>query len=191
MNACKVLLRKLYKAFLKYGRLADLLKFTYHLVEELEKERLVSHPNIHPSVILNGYNITITRLDKTKIGEGSGLHGDTYLETEAGLTIGRYVHIGRGLTIVTTNHNYRSTQSIPYDDVYIYKPVIIEDFVWIGAEVCIVPGVTVGEGAIVGMGAVVTEDVPACSVVGGNPARILGYRDQQVFEKLKEQRRFF
>jgi acetyltransferase-like isoleucine patch superfamily enzyme len=69
-------------------------------------------------------------------------------------------------------------------------PVVIEDFVWLGARVTILPGVRIGEGAIVQMGAVVTKDVPPYAVVGGSPAKILKYRDQARFEQLKANGKF-
>jgi acetyltransferase-like isoleucine patch superfamily enzyme len=55
----------------------------------------------------------------------------------------------------------------------ICKPVKIGNGVWIGANVTILPGVTVGENAVIAAGAVVTKDVPANSIVGGNPARVI------------------
>lgn len=58
------------------------------------------------------------------------------------------------------------------------QAVVISDDVWIGTRVIILPGVTVGRGAIVGAGAVVTKDVPEYAIVGGNPARIIRYRGQ-------------
>ena len=57
-----------------------------------------------------------------------------------------------------------------------YKPVIISNDVWIGGRVIILPGISVGEGAIVAAGAVVTKDVPSYSIVAGNPAVIKKYR---------------
>lgn len=56
------------------------------------------------------------------------------------------------------------------------KPVIIEDNVWIGARVCILPGVTIGEGSVIGACAVVPKSVPPYSVVIGNPARVVKTR---------------
>ncbi|MEH7581800.1 DapH/DapD/GlmU-related protein, partial [Priestia megaterium] len=56
------------------------------------------------------------------------------------------------------------------------EPVIIEDRVWIGARCIILPGVTIGKGATVGAGAVVTKDVPPYTVVAGNPAKVVKYK---------------
>ena len=71
------------------------------------------------------------------------------------------------------------------DQELLTLPVYIGDDVWIGAKANIVPGVTIGDGAVVAMCAVVTKDVPSCAVVGGNPAKILKYRDVEVYNKLK------
>lgn len=56
------------------------------------------------------------------------------------------------------------------------KPVVIGDDVWIGARVIILPGVTVGKGAVLGAGTVVARDVPEWAVVVGNPARVVKFR---------------
>jgi acetyltransferase-like isoleucine patch superfamily enzyme len=176
---------------LKYSGIAQVIRITNNLLQEIEKIRVRERADIHSSVVFHGYNIIIRHPENVRIGEGSALHGDTYLEAYGGIQIGRYVHIAKGLTIFTTNHNYRSTRSIPYDKTSIPSPVTIEDFAWIGANVNIVPGVTIGEGAIVGMGAVVVKDVPKYAIVGGNPAEILGFRDQKTFEDLKIRGKYF
>jgi acetyltransferase-like isoleucine patch superfamily enzyme len=95
------------------------------------------------------------------------------------------------LTIFFSNHNYNSALSIPYDAMNVEKPVIIKDFVWCGVNVTIVPGVTVEEGAVIGAGSVVTKDVPDYAIIGGNPAKILKYRDIELFKKLKEEKKFY
>ena len=69
--------------------------------------------------------------------------------------------------------------------------ITIKDFVWLGANVTIVPGITIGEGAVVGAGSVVTKDVPDCAVVGGNPAKILKYRNKEKFYDLKKQGKYY
>lgn len=126
-----------------------------------------------------------------KIDKTSHLKSGTFIEAQGGVTIGRYFHVGRGLTIFSGNHDYESSESIPYGSKSILKPVVIEDFVWCGANVTILPGVKIGEGAIVGAGSVVVKDVPKYAVVAGNPAKVLKYRNIEQFEKLKQQGKFF
>ena len=63
------------------------------------------------------------------------------------------------------------------------KPVHIKRNVWIGVNVTILPGVTIGENAVVGAGAVVTKDVPDNAVVVGNPARVIRYLNADKFVK--------
>lgn len=84
-----------------------------------------------------------------------------------GITIGNNVQIGPHVTIVTDNHDFH--------DRYVLKcrSVVLEDNVWIGAGATIMPGVRVGKNAIIAGGAVVTKDVPADTIVGGNPARVI------------------
>ena len=84
-----------------------------------------------------------------------------------GIWLGDRVQIGPHVTIVTDNHDFENR------NVLRCKPVHIESGVWIGANVTILPGVTIGENAIVAAGAVVTKDVPANSIVGGNPAKVI------------------
>ena len=68
--------------------------------------------------------------------------------------------------------------------------VIIDDFVWIGSDVTISGNVHIGEGAIIAIGSVVVKDVPRCAIVGGNPAKLIKYRDIERFEKLKSEGKF-
>jgi acetyltransferase-like isoleucine patch superfamily enzyme len=129
-------------------------------------------------------------LRKFEIHSTSHLKSDTFIECSGGVKIGKYFHTGKGLTIFSTNHNYNSIVAVPYDDVSIDKPVEICDCVWFGANVSVVPGVTIGSGAVVGMGSVVTRDVPSGAIVGGNPAVIIGHRDMAIFQKLVNEERF-
>ena len=86
--------------------------------------------------------------------------------------------------LITENHNYEGSK-IPYDSTYIRKEIRIEDFVWFGTRVTVIGNVRIGEGAIIGACSVVTKDVPPLAIVGGNPAKVIKYRDKAHFYKLK------
>lgn len=104
--------------------------------------------------------------------------------------IGSYFHSGQECLIITGIHNYDFGKSIPYDETEITKDVIIEDFVWFGSRVTILPGVTIGEGAIIQAGAVVTKSIPKYSIAGGNPAIVFKMRNIEHFENLKRMKKF-
>ena len=84
-----------------------------------------------------------------------------------GITMDDNVQIGPHVTIVTDNHDLQNRYVLKCRSVHIGKNA------WIGADATIMPGVTVGENAVVAGGAVVTKDVPANAVVGGNPAKVI------------------
>jgi maltose O-acetyltransferase len=93
------------------------------------------------------------------------------------LKIGNDVMIGPDVMIFTQNHR-NDRLDIPMRlQTDPKRQVVIEDDVWIAARVIVLPGVTIHKGAIVGAGAVVTKDVPEYAVVGGNPAKVIKYRD--------------
>lgn len=105
--------------------------------------------------------------------------------------IGDYFHSGEDIVIFTQDHNWGSeATAIPYDKVRIRKKVTIGSFVWIGYGVTIMGGVSIGEGVIIGAGAVVTKDVPPMAIVGGNPAKVIGLRNEIEFNKLKQKGKF-
>lgn len=106
------------------------------------------------------------------------------------VTFGDYFHSGFGCLIETQSHNYEGTM-IPYDLTFKRYEVHIGDFVWLGDRVLICGNVTIGEGAIVAAGSVVVKDVPPCAIVGGNPAKIIKYRDIDHFNELKQEKSYF
>lgn len=112
---------------------------------------------------------------------------------EGGIRIGQGSIISHNVEIWTTNHHFKGDdlQFLPYDKKFIYKPVIIEDNVWIGSRVIITPGATIGEGCVVGAGAVVTKDLPPCTIAGGNPAKKIGERDKEQYERLKAEGKIY
>lgn len=97
---------------------------------------------------------------------------------------GDNLHAAKGLRILTSYHNY-SGQKIPYDETVIVKNVTIGDNVWIGLDVIILGGVTIGEGVIIQAGSVVSKSLPPFAIAGGNPAVAFKFRDVEHYEKLK------
>ena len=111
--------------------------------------------------------------NELELGDGSFL-GRASLYCTGGVKIGRNVNVSDGAVIVTAKHDVNS----PTFEAK-YEPITIEDWAWIATNAIVLAGVTIGEGAIVAAGAVVTKDVPAYSIVGGNPAKVIGERKKQ------------
>jgi len=100
----------------------------------------------------------------------TGNHNLTILDIRE-VHIGNHVMIGPGTLITTVTHplDYRRRREY----VASAQPVTIEDDVWIGGNVTLLPGVTIGQGSVVAAGAVVTKDVPPRTLVGGVPAKVI------------------
>ncbi len=111
---------------------------------------------------------------KVSIGKGTVINHGCLLYTTGGLVIGENVSISSGVWLVTGTHDMNDPQFVD-----LYKPIIIGDYVWIGMRATILAGITIGEGAVVMAGAVVTHDVPPYAVVGGVPARVISQRKLQ------------
>lgn len=105
------------------------------------------------------------------------------------VVFGNNFHSGIECMIITSNHNYEG-EAIPYDHTNILKKIIIEDNVWFGNRVIVAGNVTIGEGAIIAAGSVVVKDVPKYAIVGGNPAKVIKYRNINHYLELKEKRCF-
>jgi maltose O-acetyltransferase len=85
--------------------------------------------------------------------------------------IGNHVMIGPNVQLYTAAHDLRAEPR--NRGIEVAKPITIEDNVWIGGGAIVLPGVRIGRNAVVGAGAVVSRDVPANTVVAGNPARVI------------------
>ena len=109
------------------------------------------------------------------IGDNSGV--GINCEVNGLVTIGNNVMMGPEVVIYSQSHKYDRTD-IPMCEQGFDNPkeVVIEDDVWLGRRVIIMPGVHIGKGSIIGAGAVVTKDIPEYSVAGGVPARVIKKR---------------
>jgi acetyltransferase-like isoleucine patch superfamily enzyme len=106
------------------------------------------------------------------IGERFSLDGRKQLKGSAGgLKIGDHVDMASEVMIWTSQHDIHAEDMAPIE-----AKVVVEDYVFIGPRSIILPGVTIGEGAIVGAGAVVTKNVEPMTIVGGVPAKEIGKR---------------
>lgn len=151
---------------------------------------------VAPTAILGGANeieaparlFGDVRLNRSKVGAYTSISPGALVNDAS---IGRYCSIGHQCEIGPTQHptNWLTTASVPFSNTFMQKgyhrtgppfeltePVTIGNDVWIGANACIMGGVTIGDGAIVGFGTIVTKDVPPYAVVAGNPARIVKQR---------------
>lgn len=133
------------------------------------------------NVTLRPLSSTIRGLENLSIGYDSHIpHGTTIYCTEATLSIGNKVMFGPNPTIVTGDHRMDVIgeymidvrQKLPQND----QSVVIEDDVWVGANVTILKGVTIGKGSVVAAGSVVTKTFPPYSIIGGVPAKIIKMR---------------
>lgn len=124
--------------------------------------------------ILRG--VSIQHPNKFVIDDNSGISSGTQINAEGGVHIGKDVLIGPHCIIWSQNHRYESTIQCIREQGYDYKPVVIEDGVWIAASCVILPGVTLGKGCVIAAGAVVSKSVPSESIAAGVPAKIIGTR---------------
>lgn len=118
------------------------------------------------------------------LGSGVYVNFNLTLVDDGHIYIGDKVMIGPNVTIATANHPIEPElreRGMQYN-----KDVHIEENVWIGAGVIIVPGVRIGRNAVIGAGSVVTKDIPANVVAAGNPCRVIreiSERDRAFFYK--------
>lgn len=124
------------------------------------------------------------------VGQNVVFKSGTYIDCTNKVSIGDFCHFGGGVSIVTAVHNYNGTH-IPYSSEISSERIVVGDFVWFGRGVIVLPGVEIGEGAIIGAGSVVVKNVDAYSIVGGAPAIKIGRRDIAHFNNLKAKGEFF
>jgi lipopolysaccharide O-acetyltransferase len=114
-----------------------------------------------------------------EIGENVQINDFVHIGAVGSIKIGDNVLMASKIYISDHNHgsydNHLSDHplSIPIDRLPICKPVEIGNNVWLGESVCVLPGVTVGEGSVIGAMSVVTKNIPAYSIAVGNPARVV------------------
>ncbi len=110
--------------------------------------------------------------NRVKFGKNVFINHSAILSASGGIEFGDGVCIAPGLRIATINHDFKERHT-----KYTYGKVTIKKNAWLGMNVTVCPGVTIGEYAVVAAGAVVTKDVPDFAVVGGVPAKVIKMLD--------------
>lgn len=129
-----------------------------------------------------GERVSIARLFSCGSPQHIAIGHDVWIGPNAcllgagGITIGNYVMIANNVSILSTDHIFDDPARPMMTQGNRQRPIVIEDDVWLGANVVVMPGVCIGTGAVVGAGAVVTHDVPPYAIVGGVPAKVIKYR---------------
>lgn len=170
----KLLLRKLW---LRYN-------FKKNRKIQLKKLRLLN------SFGINNYicpGVSFSSPENISFGDHVWIGHNVRFDGRGGIIIGCGCIIARDAEFITSNHNFQSDDltEIPYDSRFISKPIVIGENVWTGIRCIILPGVTIGEGAVIGACSVVTKDIPALAIAAGNPAKVIRYRDKEQYYRLK------
>ena len=120
--------------------------------------------------------VTITEPSKVSIGKRVSIHPNCWIQGSGGIKIGSYVGISSGVKIISTIHNFTSTDTPIKEQGLTEKPVEIGDNVWIGANAIIHGGTNIGHGSIISAGAIVSGDIEPYSIIAGNPGRLIKVR---------------
>lgn len=149
----------------RYFWLSAIKKLPYQLLGAKFGKRTTMYPGVW---ISPGINLVV--------GDDVDLARGVLISTKGGVTIGDRVLIGYDTKIISSNHVIPPGEERIFGSGHSYAPVSIEDDVWIGTNCVILPGVTIGEGAVIAAGSIVTKNVESFSIVGGTPAKTIKKR---------------
>lgn len=155
--------------------------YLFLLAREHKNYLMRNSKRISPDLKVNG-DIEVVNPEALTVCENVHIGHGCYFHCDGSLKIGAHTHISRRVKIYTSDHNYES-QFIPYSAERIKSSVAIGAAVWIGMDVIILKGVTIGDGAIIAAGSTVTKDVGRCQIVAGNPACTIGQRNAEAFDR--------
>lgn len=155
----------------------------------------INHPRISKLKSFDSTSVVraSAKLENPKnisIGSNVYVGSNVCLYAMGEISIGDNTAMGEGIIVYTSNHDYKDKKTFPYNPDALIQKVEIGKDIWIGARSIILPGCKIGDGAIIGAGSVVTKSVPSCAMVGGNPARIIGWRDVDNYQTAAKDNNF-
>lgn len=181
------------KILIKISKIIAIFYWSY-LKKEIDSfdinQKLKNKQKIADDVLFKGGG-SIYYAQNLSIGNHVQIGENCFIMAIGGVTIGDGTIISRNVCIHSGNHNYKSKKTIPYDENYVKRKVVIGKAVWIGQNVNILPGVTIDNGAIIGMGTTISKNVSKGEIVVGTGQRSLGFRDEQDFDQLLKKESFF
>ncbi|MCB0171161.1 MAG: acyltransferase [Anaerolineae bacterium] len=114
-----------------------------------------------------------------ELGSYSYIGCNAVMGAGGGIRIGNHVLIGQCVNIHAENHQFNDQNLRINQQGVSYQGVVIEDDVWVGSKATILDGVTIGQGAVIGAGSIVTRSIPPYSIAVGSPARVIGTRGEK------------
>ena len=157
---------------------------------------------LKPAIDLYNYNLKLTKFkhlgdnivikgafefyheENISINNHVRIGDNMFINGVGGVEIGKGTIISRNVCIHSGNHNYKSKEFLPYDTNYNKRKTVIGSGVWIGQNVNILPGIIVGDGAIIGMGVTVSKNIGKGEIVVGSSIRVIGSREKESLDLL-------
>ena len=141
---------------------------------------------MHP---VNRFDLNSVSIGKSSYGPLYVIYGDKWADNDVQLVIGNYVSVADGVKfLLKADHRLYSVSTYPFIARILHQSepactkgsIVVHDDVWIGSSAIILSGVTIGQGAVIAAGSVVTKDVEPYAIVGGVPAKLIKYRHSKV-----------
>lgn len=146
-----------------------------HIYYKILGIKIGKNSSIHMNVYIEGISLKKNKNKKLIIGKGTSIGRNSSLDVRGKIKIGDNVSISPEVKVITAQHDLQSVNFMDID-----AEVVIEDYVWIGTGAIILPGIKIGEGAVIAAGSVVTKNINAYEVVGGNPCKFIKKRNKNL-----------
>jgi len=151
----------------------------YFYISYLRKKQRLHEMQIQKPIFIH-HTATFNFRENIKIGKYCRIGDQCHLDGEGGIEIGNGSILAPKVVILSSSHDYKKSELLPYGIEDKKIAVVIGSGCWIGWGAMICPGVIIGDGAVVAMGSVVTKNVGTGQVVGGNPAKVINERNADI-----------